>query len=257
MAIERTIGLPVEFAGCIGRHDRFAAEDAGNAKGLVGRARRRVVFAQAIAKLRQQGVVSDLREVCNFQLVRQALAAGRARSNEQGCVASRPGGHGAFGADLITGVNDAVYLSALQDGRPIAWLHEFLNTMHVAGGMNAGNTLAHGLHLGLTQRGIERVNLPVDVGFGNVVQVDQRKAPNAAARQCFGCPGADAADTDDGDVSLADTVGSRRTVEAIKSTKPAPQVCSCVSGTDRADRLGAHFIRASRSLAVAAASEAG
>ena len=48
-----------------------------------------------------------------------------------------------------------------------------------------------------------------------------------------------------------------RTVEAIKSTKPAPQVCSCVSGTDRADRLGAHFIRASRSLAVAAASEAG
>ena len=84
MAIERTIGLPVEFAGCIGRHDRFAAEDAGNAKGLVGRARRRVVFAQAIAKLRQQGVVSDLREVCNFQLVRQALAAGRARTVRSG-----------------------------------------------------------------------------------------------------------------------------------------------------------------------------
>mgnify|MGYP000906864901 FL=1 len=257
MAIERTIGLPVEFAGCIGRHDRFAAEDASNAKGLAGRAWRRVVFAQTVSNLCQQGVVSDLREVCNFQLVRQALAAGRARGNEQGFVATRPGSHGSFGVDLITGVNDAVYLRALQDGWPIAWLHEFLNTMHVAGGVNTGNTLAHGLHLGLTHRGIECVNLPVDVGFGNVVQVDQRKAPNAAARQCFGCPGADAADTDNGDVSLGDTGGSRRTVEAIKSTKPAPQVCSCVSGTDRADRLGAHFIRASRSLAVAAASEAG
>jgi len=50
------------------------------------------------------------------------------------------------------------------------------------------------------------MNLAVDVGFGQVVGIDQGKAADGRARQGLDSPGADPADADDADVRLLESL---------------------------------------------------
>ncbi|MNY53410.1 hypothetical protein D3C86_1891640 [compost metagenome] len=84
--------------------------------------------------------------------------------------------------------------------------------------MDLRDALAHGVHLGLAHGRGEGVDLAVDIRFGDLVQVDQRDAIDAAACQGLGGPGADAANADDGDMRIAD---AGRAIHAIKTLQPA------------------------------------
>ena len=61
--------------------------------------------------------------------------------------------------------------------------NELLDRRHVATWIDAGNPLPHRLHLGLAEGRLDRMDLPVEVGFGNVVEIDQRQSADTAARQ--------------------------------------------------------------------------
>jgi hypothetical protein len=68
------------------------------------------------------------------------------------------------------------------------------------------------------------MDLAVDVGFGHVVQVDQRQRADAAAGQRLRRPGTDAADADDGDVRAPDRGRAVHAVQALQPAEAALQV---------------------------------
>ena len=68
------------------------------------------------------------------------------------------------------------------------------------------------------------MNLAVDVGFGQMVWVDQGKPADGRARQCLCGPGADAADADDADMCLLKTLESRRAIEPARAAKAALEI---------------------------------
>ncbi len=222
------------------------------ANSLIRPARCRVVLAQAVTKLCQQRVVCHLREVCHFHFVGQALASGSSRGDEERPAVARPGGHGSLGAHLVAGVDDPVNGDIAQQGWPVGGFHEFLNTVHVATRVDAGNPFAHRLHLGLTKRGVQSMDLPIHVRLGNMVQVDQRDSGHPTASKCFCRPRADTANADHYDMGAGYSARTSNPIQAIKPAKSPLQV-----RLPACEPVGGHFMRANRSLAVAAASELG
>lgn len=178
---------------------------------------------QAVAQLRQQGIVRSLAEVVDLDFVRQAFAAGCTNADEARLLTQGPSCHDCLGTNLIARIDDGVD-PGWQESRPVFRLDKLLNALHNTVRVDLRDTFPHGLHLGLPQRGIERMNLPVDVGFGDVIEVDQRQAAHTAACQGLNRPGPHATDTDNGNVCGTDTLRARRTAETIQATEAPRKV---------------------------------
>src|SRR4051812_29709393 len=103
MAVERTVAF--DGARGIGRGHAFSAEDAGHAN-LLALARRTVLLAQTLAKLRQQRVARDERKVVDVALVPLPLAACRTHCDERRTRCTRPRRHGQLGLYLVAGIDD-------------------------------------------------------------------------------------------------------------------------------------------------------
>jgi hypothetical protein len=63
------------------------------------------------------------------------------------------------------------------------------------------------------------MNLPIDIGFGNVIEINQGQGSDSMAGQGFGCPGTHPADTHDGHVRLTQCSISFQAKQAHKSAK--------------------------------------
>ena len=107
MAIEAAIAL--DSTRCIRWGDWLAAENAGHAN-LAAFAWGVVVFAQAVAYLRQQRVVRHCGKVSNIDLMGVAFAAGCTHGDEQPAGITRPLRHGSFGVDLVAGIHHALHV---------------------------------------------------------------------------------------------------------------------------------------------------
>ena len=88
---------------------------------------------------------------------------------------------------LVAGIDDGID-RLRQQRRPIRLVDEFFDRMHLAARMDVGDALAQRFGLGLSERRAERLHLAIDVGLGDMVQIDQGQFGDAAARQCFGRP---------------------------------------------------------------------
>ena len=102
--------------------------------------------------------------------------------------------------------------------------NEVVERKYLALRVDLRDALAHRFHLGLPDGRLERVDLPIDVGLGDVVEVDQREAPDAAARQRLDRPGTDPADAGHDDVRRANRRGARHAVEAFKPSEAALRI---------------------------------
>ena len=58
------------------------------------------------------------------------------------------------------------------------------------------DAIPHGEHLGLSKSFFDRMNLTIDVRLCQMIKIDQRQLPDAAACECLGSPGAHATDAD-------------------------------------------------------------
>ena len=77
----------------------------------------------------------------------------------------------------------------------------------------------------LAQRGITGLNLPVDVAFGHVVEINQRDVPHAAARQRLGSPRTYTTHANNHCVHLGVQKAVRAVaIQAIKPAKTATQI---------------------------------
>jgi hypothetical protein len=119
-------------------------------------------------------------------------------------------------------------------------INELLHHRHLATGVDVGDALAQRQHLGLAQRGAQRLHLAVDVAFGHVVKVDEHQRGHTAARQRLGRPGADAADADHGHARGAQTRIAGVTVQPAQRAEAALQV-GLQGGTG-----GRHSLRSTR-----------
>ena len=88
---------------------------------------------------------------------------------------------------MVTGINDGIHRMGEQ-ARPILRGYKIINRNNLAAWMNAGNTLLHGQHLGLANGGRKRMNLAVDIGWRNMVHINQRQPPYTTAGQGLGGP---------------------------------------------------------------------
>ena len=219
MAIQT--GVLLRGAGRIRRCDGFPAEDHRQAH-FFGIARGAMLFAQLVAQLGQQRVVGGAGQVVNVDLVGEPLAASSTHRNENASVTQGPGCHGRLGPDLITGVNHSVHASR-QKRRPIVSVNKGLDTMHLAARMKGMDSVLHSQHLGLTHRGIERMNLAVDVGFADVVKINQGQTANGTARQRLGSPRANAADTNHCHMRRSNSLCARVAIQACQAGKTTIQ----------------------------------
>ena len=175
-------------------------------------------FAQTLAQLCQQGVVRGTGQVIHLDQPGALFAACGAHGDEWGFFGPRPSCHGGFCRHLVAGVNHGIYRRRQHCG-PVVRFHEGVNGVHPAVRMKPGNARLHGQHLGLAERGVGGVYLTVDVGFGYVVQVDQRDLPDAAARQRFCGPGSHATDACYGHMRAGNRISARRAVQAQDAAK--------------------------------------
>jgi hypothetical protein len=68
---------------------------------------------------------------------------------------------------------------------------------------------------------VEGVDLAIDVGFGDVVEIDQGQPAHAAARQGFGRPGADTADADHRDMGAPGACQRAGAIQALDAAEAA------------------------------------
>ena len=86
------------------------------------------------------------------------------------------------------------------------------------------DTLLHSQHLCLAHGVVEGVNLPVDIRFSDVVQVNQREPGHTTARQGFSSPGADAAQADHNNMGFANFLSTCRAIKTGQAAKAALQI---------------------------------
>ncbi len=71
--------------------------------------------------------------------------------------------HGCFGAYLINSVNDDAEVFLSEDTLSISFLDKFLNTRHLASGINRLDALGHRVYLGFPIDIVQGVNLAIRV----------------------------------------------------------------------------------------------
>src|SRR5690606_19987360 len=86
------------------------------------------------------------------------------------------------------------------EGLDIVCSDKIFAHMHVAMRVDLRNAFPHRLHLGLSKCAVKRVQLPVDIGLGNIVQIDQSDGTDARARQGFRAPGTYTSDASHGNM---------------------------------------------------------
>jgi hypothetical protein len=89
--------------------------------------------------------------------------------------------------------------------------------------MKGVNALFHGLYLGLANGCLHGLNLAIDVGFTDMVQVNQCQAPYSASCKRFNRPGPYTANANNRDMGGFYTLGTGDTIKASQATESAVQ----------------------------------
>ncbi len=200
-----------------------------------------MLFAQALPQRRKQGVVGRAAEVVDLHPMWLALAARRTDSHERQAPISRPGRQRGLGAHLIAAVDQTVEIGAADQGGPVVGFDELLDDPHRTAGVDVGDALAQRLGLGHADRRPQGLDLTVDIGFGNLIEVDQRQLGRATASQRFDCPRADATQTHDREARGTQPLIGRIAVQAAQASEAPLQISLELI-------RGHHFSAASRSL---------
>src|SRR5690606_5287655 len=102
--------------------------------------------------------------------------------------------------------------------------HKGLYRLALYLGIDAPDSLGHHHYLGLADGAIEGMDLAIDVGHADVVQVNQRDLADAAAGKRFRRPGADAANADDTDMGPGQGGQPTVAIQASNAAKPVIEV---------------------------------
>ena len=166
-------------------NDRHAECPAG----LAGEA---MLAAQPGPHRRQQRVAAGQRQVVDRQLQRVGAPTGRPAHDHRLRTPAAQRDQRRLGARRI----DRVDHDRLRrhEQRHIVGIDEVVDPFDPAVGRDVEQTIAHHRDFRRAQRGAQRVHLTVQIGLGDVIEVDQGQVADAGAGQRLGGPRTDAAD---------------------------------------------------------------
>ena len=101
----------------------------------------------------------------------------------------------------------------------------FLDGMYPAVRVDLQDTFCHHLDLGHSQRPGQGMQLTIDIGLGNVVEINKRDFTNGRACQCLCRPGTHATDADNADMRLPECFQRTLAVEAANAAKATLHGC--------------------------------
>ena len=96
--------------------------------------------------------------------------------------------------------------------------------MHLTSGVDGADTFGHCSHLGLAKLALNGMQLPIHIGFGDMVEINQRDPANRIACQGLNRPRTDTADADDAHMCRLETRQTSRAIQTRNATKAALQV---------------------------------
>ncbi len=164
--------------------------------------------------------MSHTRKITYFNKLSMSFASrGTDRYKKFFFGVSGPGSHGRLCIHLIASIDNSTNITG-QQGGPIRRIHELFDARHMTDWIDGLNAVAHSNYLGLTQGCFYGMNLAIDIGLGNMVQINQRQVTNPASDQCLNCPGTDTTNANDHDMGGHDTVSASRTIESTQTRKP-------------------------------------
>ncbi|MNR04955.1 hypothetical protein D3C85_1209530 [compost metagenome] len=190
---------------------------------LVGSPRKTMLPPQLVAQLGQQRIVDRGGQVARAQGQRIRLPPRAAAQQHGHAQRARMQDHGNLGRGLVGAINDDG-VRARKHLRDILRRNEIIHPRQPAFRIDRQHPLRHRVNLGLPQRRRQRVDLPVDVGFGNMVQVDQGQRPHPAARQRLDGPGPDAAKSGHRHMGVTEAGRSLRAIQAGERAETAVHV---------------------------------
>lgn len=224
--------------------DGFGGKHAFNAEVLFVAARKTIVLAQLGTQTGGQRVVFGARQIGHADARRIAPATGGSGGHHWNVLGAAMRNQGRLGAAIVDGIEHGI--AAWQPLRDVVYGNEIIDFGQLAKWIDCPDTCRHGAHLGLAISALQSVNLPVGVGLGNVIEIDQRQLADTATRQRFGGPGANAADADDANMRRAQARQGACAIEAIDAAETARKVhididIRCHETTHRTKTRGASW----------------
>ena len=174
---------------------------------------------QALAHARQQRLLLGTGQIANRDARRVGLSAGAAYRDQRNPVLTAMNDQRDFGLGIVDRINHVIIATRQQQLRDVVRIDEFLNLGDLAIRIDLRNARAQRTHLGHAQRIGQRVNLPIHIRLGQMIQVNQGELADRGARQRFDRPGADTTDTDHTDMGMAKRRQRRVTIQARDTAK--------------------------------------
>ncbi len=180
----------------------FLRIERGNAETARGILRKAVLLAQPFAGLGQQWILPAAGQVANGEFQRVGHATRAAYGDDRQPLAAAMGEQCRLGAKVVDAIDDPV-VAAVEDVGDIVGRDEVVDDMGLTIGVDGSDPLTQGFGLGLAERLGGGVQLAIDVGFGDMIHIDQGEFANGAAGQRFDGPGTHAAETEHADMGVA------------------------------------------------------
>ena len=203
-----------------GKQRLLVGINAGDVEAAFQVLRETVVLAQQLAGLGEQGIMFGAAQVGDTNPRRIDLPAGATDCDHPDASAPAMGDQRGLDAETVDAVNDVVVVR-VQQVREIIEGEKVLDCRDTTIGVDLSDARRHDLHLGHTERAGQGVQLAVDVGFGDVIEIDQREAADGRARQGLDRPGTDAADANDADVRFPESFQGAIPVETTCAAEAA------------------------------------
>lgn len=154
---------------------------------------------------------------------RVCLSAGTPDRDDAQAVAPAPGDESRLGSKAVDAIDDVIMMAA-QQGLEIIHREKILDGRHPAQRVDLLNAFGHDPDLGLAQGRVQGRALPVDIGFGNVIHVDQGEVTDGRTCQCLGGPGTHAANPQHTHMGSPEPCQCRLTIQAADAAETAFQV---------------------------------
>jgi hypothetical protein len=202
----------------LGVNRGFIGKNRFNAKGgRFGAGRsfwKSVMISQAAAELLEKRIFSAVSEIGDADAGRVPPATGTATSDDRDLPTVAFRDEQGLVTEGIDGVDDEV-VSLIEDLCGGGFVEKCGNHFDLSAGMDGARALGHRVGFLATDLAVHRVELAIDVGDADFVEIDERQVANAGSGERFDRPRSHSADADHGDT------GSQKPVERRLAIKPS------------------------------------
>lgn len=177
-----------------------------------------MVVSQTFAQLEEEGVFAGVGEVAHFDAGGIAPPTRAAAGDGENPAAVALGEEQGFVFGGIDGIDDGI--EALIENFRSGFLRKKLRyNGDVAGGVDGAGAFGHGLGFLASDLAVHGVELAVDVGDADFIEIHESEVSDAGSGKRLHGPGSHAADADDGDSCSEEAFQRRLAVEPGDAAK--------------------------------------